>query len=317
MSHEQDPRADHAPPAPTKAASPAPDDPPPTGSTADRLADIALRGLIGSAKRLPYATRLRWMGHALAHGIAPLAGYRKRADTHLALVYPDMPAEQRQQLALACCDNFGRTMIENYSWAEFGAHLAQTEPTGPGVAALQQAAADKRPVIFATGHFGNHEAPRQVLTRLGYNIGGLYRPMQNAFFNAHYTKTMTSWGGPVFAQGRQGTMGFVRHLRAGGMGTLLFDVAAKGPAIPFLGHPAHTATSIADIALRTDALVIPYFGIRQADGLSFQVVLDAPVATGSPQHMMQDVTAALERRIARNPAQWFWVHRRWKARNDA
>jgi KDO2-lipid IV(A) lauroyltransferase len=287
-----------------------------TGSMADRAADLALRGLIGSAKALPHKTRVRMMGAALARGIAPLAGYRARAETHLALIYPDMPAPDRRRLARACCNNFGRTLIENYSWRDFGAHLSGTQPIGPGVAALEQAAADKRPVIFATGHFGNHEAPRQVLTRLGYDIGGLYRPMQNAFFNAHYARTMTSWGGPVFEQGRQGTMGFVRHLRGGGMGTLLFDVSAKGPAIPFLGRPAHTATSIADIALRTDALVIPYFGVRQPDGLSFEIVLDAPVTHATPIEMMRELTASLETQISRNPAQWFWVHRRWKRRKN-
>ncbi|MBR2655015.1 MAG: lauroyl acyltransferase [Loktanella sp.] len=291
-------------------------DAPITGTLADRSADLALRALIGSIKRLPYDTRVRFMGRALARGIAPLAGYLRRAETHLAMIYPDLPEIERHALARACCDNFGRTLIENYSWREFGARLSGTQPAGAGIAALEQAAKDKRPVIFATGHFGNHEAPRHVLTQMGYDIGGLYRPMQNAFFNAHYAKTMTSWGGPVFAQGRQGTMGFVRHLRGGGMGTLLFDVAAKGPAIPFLGHPAHTATSIADIALRTDALVIPYFGIRQADGLSFDITLDAPVPHGTPTDMMQALTRSLETQIARSPAQWFWVHRRWKPRKD-
>ena len=290
------------------------DDAPITGSLADRVADIALRGLIGSVKRLPYPMRVRFMGKALARGIAPLAGYLHRADTHLAMIYPDMPASARRQMARACCDNFGRTLIENYSWAEFGAHLADTQPIGPGLAALEQAARDKRPVLFATGHYGNHEAPRQVLTRMGYVIGGLYRPMQNAFFNAHYARTMTSWGGPVFEQGRQGTMGLVRHLRGGGMGTLLFDVAAKGPAIPFLGKPAHTATSIAEIALRSDALVIPYYGIRQADGLSFEIILDTPVTPNTPEAMMLSLTRSLEGQIARQPAQWFWVHRRWKPR---
>jgi KDO2-lipid IV(A) lauroyltransferase len=292
-------------------------DAPVTGSFADKAADLALRGLIGAVRRLPYERRVRFMGRALAGGIAPLAGYLRRAESHLALIYPDMPADQRRALARACCDNFGRTLIENYSWRDLAERLANTNPTGPGLAALAQAAADKRPVIFATAHFGNHEVPRHVLVRLGHDVGGLYRPMQNAFFNAHYARTMTSWGGPVFAQGRQGTMGFVRHLRKGGMGTLLFDVAAKGPAIPFLGRPAHTATSIADIALKTDALVIPYYAIRQDDGLSFAVELDAPIQPADPVQMMQALTATLESRIARHPGQWFWVHRRWKPRKDS
>lgn len=282
------------------------------GSRQDWLADRALRALIGTVLRLPYDTRLALMGGMVRRVIGPLAGYRKRAEDNLALIYPAMDADRRRDLADACCDNFGRTLIENYSWREFGKRLGQTKPTGDGIAALAQAAREKRPVIFVTAHFGNHEAPRQVLTAMGYTIGGLYRPMQNPFFNDHYARTMTSWGGPVFAQGRRGTMGFVRHLRGGAMGTLLFDVSAPGLSLPFLGHPGRTATSAADIALKLDALVIPYFGIRQPDGTSFAVEVEAPIPHSTPRDMMIAMNVRLEAQIARNPAQWFWVHRRWK-----
>ena len=284
------------------------------GTNADWVADRVLRGLIGTMLRLPYETRVPAMGRALSGAIAPLAGYRKRAEANLALIYPDMALEQRKKIAVACCNNFGRTLIENYAWQEFSERLSNTKPTGAGLAPLAQAAAENRPVVFVTAHYGNHEAPRQVLSAMGHTIGGLYRPMQNPYFNAHYAKTMTSWGGPVFEQGARGTMGFARHLKSGGMATLLFDVAAKGISLPFLGHPAHTATSAADIALRMDAIVIPYFGIRQPDGLSFAIEVEAPIAIASPRDMMQEMTHRLEAQIARDPAQWFWVHRRWKTR---
>jgi len=96
---------------------------------------------------------------------------------------------------------------------------------------------------------------------------------------------------------------------------LLFDVAvSNGINIPFLGHPAKTATSAADLGERLDAIILPYFGIRQADGLSFEVVVEDPIQHGDPVTMMQDMTARLEARIAAHPEQWFWVHRRWKQR---
>ena len=281
-------------------------------SKANWLADRALRGLIGTLMRLPYDTRVSMMGSTLRRAIGPLAGYRKRAEDNLAMIYPDIGATRRRQLAAACCDNFGRTIIENYSWQEFGTKLKDTKPQGDGLDALAKAADDQRPVIFVTAHFGNHEAPRQVLTAMGHAIGGLYRPMQNAHFNDHYARTMTSWGGPVFAQGRRGTMGFVRHLRGGGMGTLLYDVSAPGAHLPFLGHPARTSLSAAEIALKLDAVVIPYFGIRQADGVSFKIAVEAPITHDTPEDMLLEMNARLEAQIARNPAQWFWIHRRWK-----
>ncbi|MEL6685623.1 MAG: lysophospholipid acyltransferase family protein [Pseudomonadota bacterium] len=284
----------------------------PEGTKADWLADRALRGLIATLMRLPYNTRVAMMGSSLRRAIGPLTGYRKRAEDNLALIYPDMGVIDRRQLAEKCCDNFGRTIIENYSWQEFGERLAQTQPTGDGLDTLAEAVKAERPVIFVTAHFGNHEAPRHVLTHMGHTIGGLYRPMQNAYFNDHYAKTMTSWGGPVFPQGRRGTMGFVRHLRGGGLGTLLYDVSAPGARLPFLGHPARTSLSAAEIALKLDAVIIPYFGIRRADGLSFEVEVESPITPSTPEDMLLEMNARLEAQIARNPAQWFWVHRRWK-----
>ncbi|EBA11415.1 lysophospholipid acyltransferase family protein [Roseobacter sp. CCS2] len=283
-----------------------------TGTKADWLADRALRGLISTLMRLPYDTRVTMMGSALRRAIGPLTGYRKRAEDNLAFIYPDMGAIDLRQLAENCCDNFGRTIIENYSWQEFSERLANTHATGDGLVPLSEAVKVQRPVIFVTAHFGNHEAPRHVLTRMGHTIGGLYRPMQNAYFNDHYAKTMTSWGGPVFPQGRRGTMGFVRHLRSGGLGTLLYDVSAPGARLPFLGQPARTSLSAAEIALKIDAVVIPYFGIRQQDGLSFQVEVERPVVPATPEKMMLEMNARLEAQVTRNPAQWFWVHRRWK-----
>jgi KDO2-lipid IV(A) lauroyltransferase len=290
------------------------DDPDDSGNLGDRATDAILRGLIGAVMALPYPRRVPAMGWLVAKVIAPLAGYRKRAEANLALIYPDMPATDRRNIARAVCDNFGRTLIENYSRAEFATQLAGVDPAGPGLAAIEKARADGRPVIFVTGHFGNYEAPRQVLTARGYRIGGLYRPMRNTFFNDHYARTMTDMSGPVFEQGRRGTMGFARMIRDGGMGTLLFDVRlVKVPQINFLGRPALTSTSAADLALKFDALLVPYFGIRQPDGLSFAVEIEEPIAHSDALSMTVEMTRRLEARIAVNCEQWFWVHRRWRS----
>lgn len=283
-----------------------------TATRSDWIIDRTLRGIIRTAMALPYARRVRWFGAMVERGVAPLAGYRKRAEEQLAFIWPDMDASARRVLANRVCNNFGRTMIENYSGADFAQQISSATVGGAGLDPLAQAKAQGRPVLFVTGHFGNHEAPRQALVQRGYTIGGLYRPIANPYFNAHYAQNMLEMSGDVFPQGRKGTVGFVRMLKAGGMGTLLFDVRATGFAkIPFMGQPAHTATSVADIALKLDALVIPYFGIRQPDGLSFDVAIEAPVPLTSVDEIMAEVTARLEARINANPEQWFWVHRRW------
>lgn len=287
-------------------------------SSTDWVVDRALRAAIGTAMSLPYERRVAGMGRITARVIGPMAGYRRRALANLALIHPEMSAGRRAEIADQVCDNLGRTLIENYSGAEFAARLPEAPSDPSGMADLERARAEGRPVIFVTGHFGNHEAPRRVLTKMGYEIGGLYREMSNRYVNDHYAATMQGVSGPVFAKGRRGLTGFLRHLKSGGMATILFDLHDRsGSEISFLGRPALTATTAAELALRFDALLIPYFGIRGSDGLSFDIAVEPPITGSDPLEMTAEMTRRLEARIIKDPGQWFWVHNRWKAARPA
>lgn len=277
------------------------------------LSNLVIVGLIKTALMLPYKLRIPMMGVVVQKVIGPLAGYRRRALNNLALIWPDMPLNRRREIATKCLNNVGRTFIENYSAKDFPERMSSNAVVGEGVLALDAAVAAGKPVILVTGHYGNYEATRAALTARGLNIGGLYRDMKNPYFNAHYVKTMETFGGPVFAQGRRGTAGFVRHLKSGGQLVLLFDQHVFGaPTFDFLGQPANTALSAAELALRYDATLIPFYGIRQPDGLTFETVLEAPVPPSDAMTMTQAITDSLAERVQHDPTQWFWVHRRWR-----
>lgn len=281
------------------------------------LTNAFIVGLIRLALVLPYKTRIAFVGWVVQHVIGPVAGYRARALDNLAMIWPQMPQERRAEIASKCLNNVGRSFIENYSARDFPKRMAKNTPTGAGVAALEKAAEQGKPVILVTGHYGNYEAMRACLVARGYDIGGLYRNMKNPYFNAHYVQTMEAFGGPVFPQGRRGTAGFVRHLKDGGQLVLLFDQHVFGaPALDFLGQPANTALSAAELALRYDALLIPFYGIRQADGVSFDTVLEAPVPHSDAVTMTQALNDSLTARVKADPEQWFWVHRRWRIHDN-
>ncbi|WP_340241341.1 lysophospholipid acyltransferase family protein [Sulfitobacter pontiacus] len=281
------------------------------------LTNAFIVGLIRLALVLPYKARIAFVGWVVQHVIGPVAGYRARALDNLAMIWPQMPQERRAEIASRCLNNVGRSFIENYSARDFPKRMAKNTPTGAGVAALEKAAEQGKPVILVTGHYGNYEAMRACLVARGYDIGGLYRNMKNPYFNAHYVQTMEAFGGPVFPQGRRGTAGFVRHLKEGGQLVLLFDQHVFGaPALDFLGQPANTALSAAELALRYDALLIPFYGIRQADGVSFDTVLEAPVPHSDAATMTQALNDSLTARVKADPEQWFWVHRRWRIHDN-
>ena len=279
----------------------------------DFLLNLLLRGIIGIVLLLPYAARVPAMGWLMRRAIGPVAGYRRRALSNLAFIWPDMPPDRRSELADEALDNVGRALIENYSAVPFKARMAQVVPQGPGLAALAEARAAGKPVLLLTAHVGNYEAARACLLGRGLQVGALYRPMSNRYFNAHYIETLNAMGGPNLPKGRKGLSCFLRQLRSGGTMALFFDLhAADGVPIAFLGKPARTALSAAELALRYDAPMIPIYATRRANGLDFDVLVEAPVPRGSALEMTTAVTRSLEARIAERPGQWFWIHRRWK-----
>ncbi len=278
-----------------------------------RVQTAVLRGLIGLALALPYRWRVPLFGWAVARLVAPVARWPARIRANLALAWPDLPAAEVERLCRAVPDSVGRTVIEIFSGPEFIARAAATPPTGDGVAALEAAHAAGRPVVLVTGHFGNYDASRAALIARGYRVGALYMPMRNDSFNRIYEAAIGRIGQPIFPRGAKGLGALVKHLRSGGMVGMLIDHNMDhGAILRFFGAGAKTALSAAELALKYDALLVPTYGVRRADGLGFDIVVEAPIAPGTPEAMTQALNDSLEALVRRHPAQWFWVHRRWK-----
>lgn len=273
-----------------------------------------MRGLLWLTGWLPYGARIRAMGWISGRLVAPLVGHRRRIRANLALVRPDLPVEEVDRLARRVPDNATRTLVEIFSGSAFKAVAAAAPMTGAeGLAALEAAHAAGRGVILVSGHFGNYDVPRAVLTARGYRVGGLYKPMKNRFFNPVYVAAISAIATPVFPRGRRGLAEMVRFLRSGGMVGMLIDQRMRhGAPLSFFGHTALTALSAAELALKYDALVVPVYGRRRADGLSFELIVEPPIPHGAPEVMTQALNDSLERQVRDHMDQWLWLHDRWK-----
>lgn len=277
------------------------------------MTNLFLRSLIGLALALPYKARVRTMGWLVEKIVSPLAGYPKRIRANLAHVLPDLPEAEVARLCKAVPNNAGRTLIELYSGKDFVSRAIQAPITGPGYAALEKARAEGRPVILVTGHFGNYDVSRAALIAKGHNMGALYRRMSNPYFNAHYVRSISTIGEPMFEQGRKGMTQMVRHIKSGGVLGILTDLHAHGGArLDFFGKPAITSLVTAELALKFNAALIPVYAIRQDNGLDFVITVQEEIPHSDAEAMTQAVNDGLEALIRENMHQWFWIHRRWK-----
>lgn len=281
----------------------------------DKSSVAIFDALVTRAHRMPFPKRVEWFAHVMSTYFAPIAGYQKRAEENLALIFPEMTANARRQTAKNVLENFGRTLIEFYSPIDFKAHIRTggSKLEGEGLSHLHQARNEGRPILMVAGHFGNYLASACLVSDMGYPVGGLYRPFTNPLFDDRYRNTLAKHLDQVFPQGPQGTFAFNKHLLGGGLCAIFTDVNEPGgELVDFMGVPAPTAVSAARLALRTNALVLPFFDIRQEDGITFQSIIEAPIEHTTPVQMTKEITDRLTKRVLDNPEQWFWVHRRWR-----
>ena len=274
--------------------------------------NLFLRGVILGLGLIPYRWRVPLMGK-LVSTLAPLAGFDKRIRKNLAMTRPDLSEEDVARLCRQVNNNAGRTLIELYAGQPFLDRALAAPISGPGLAALEAARAEGRPVILVTGHFGNYDAARSNLIGRGHKMGALYRRMANPYFNDHYVRSIERIGKPMFEQGRRGMMEMVRHLKGGGIIAIVADLHSQGGEnIDFFGKPAKTSIVPAELALKYNAALIPVYAIRQDNGLDFEITMHKEIPHTDPVTMTRAICDDLEALVRQHMGQWFWIHRRWK-----
>ena len=279
----------------------------------DFATDLVLRGLIRLALFLPYRARLGFVGWLTAKVAFPWAGHSQRIRDNLAYVCPELTETQITEILRQVPDNFGRTLIEEYSGRQFVRRIQEMPILGPGYPAVEAAQKSDRPTILVTGHFGNYDVVRGAMVARGFRFGGLYRPFNNQRFDQHYRRALEAIGKPIFPRTRRGQTEMIKFLKSGGIIGLLSDQhMGHGAALEFFGKPAASALSAAKMALKYDALLVPVYAKRLANGVDFDIIFETPIPHSTPEKMTQAMNDSLEARIRADMGQWLWSHRRWK-----
>ena len=103
--------------------------------------------------------------------------------------------------------------------------------------------------------------------------------------------------------------------------TLDQHFGTAGVFVDFFGKKAATATGPVVLAQRTKAALVPCFIIRQKDDthiIRFEPAMRLELAESEEETVrlnVQKITSVIESYIRRFPAEWGWMHRRWKTQD--
>jgi KDO2-lipid IV(A) lauroyltransferase len=102
------------------------------------------------------------------------------------------------------------------------------------------------------------------------------------------------------------------------LGLLADQHDGRGVRVPFLGIDAGTSTAPGIFALRYDCTLLTGYCFRTgAAQWRLEMGDEIPTRTAdgerrSLQAIASDMNLSFEKAVLRDPANWFWVHRRWK-----
>ncbi len=276
---------------------------------------VLIYALPCALRPLPFAWRVFVGGGILGFAIRGIPVLRRRIADNLDLIYPEKSSAAKRALLRKIARHIGRGFIEIYYAEDYYKLLDGVKIRPEALEEIVAAQNAGQPVIMVSGHFGQWEAVRVMLLRAGLVSAGIYRMSSNPIFERRFVKMMSIGGAGLFQTGRSGMRPMLKHLRAGGIVSVLLDQRVPdGELIDFMGQPALSSMAMINLALKTGALVVPAYG-RILEGGQTEVIVEPSVPHGDPVAMLQTVNDSLSAQVRARPEQWYWLHKRW-ARPD-
>lgn len=264
---------------------------------------------------LPWVVRL---GEGLGWLFGRLAGNRRHiVQVNLKLCFPQLDAAALKAQVDAHFRALGAGIFEAcLAWWASDARLRRHGEV-LGLEHLDAAMAGGTGVLLLTGHFTTLELGARYIALSGRDFHAMYRPINNALLDYFMHRWRAARSG-LPALPREDLRGLIKALRRGHAIWYAPDQTLgqrTGLFVPFFGVPTLTITATTRLAEMGRARVVPYFPER-VNGRYRVRVLPALENFPGPDEIAdtERISRVLEEGIRRAPAQYFWIHRRFKQR---
>ena len=262
------------------------------------------------------------LGRAVGALLHALAGARRRiALRNIELCLPELDAAARARLVREHFMWLGRSIVERgLLWYAPQARIqALIEVEGD----VHLAERSQAPVMWLVPHFMALEVAAAAVqlfqTRRGATI---YQAQSNPIFDAAVRAGRQRFGGSELFSRQDSAKPLIRAIRQQGLGFFNLpdmDFGIKDAAfVPFFGVPAATLLAPSRMARLLGMTVQPVIAEMRDDG-GWRVRFLPPLANWPTDDALADTLRMnqwIEAEVRRCPAQYLWVHKRFKTRPE-
>lgn len=273
-----------------------------------------LLGLQRALVLLPWFVQ-RGIGHVIGLVASRTAAQRRAVvDGNLAIAYPRLSNAQRDALREQHFHELGIGLMQlGLAWWASDRKIASL----CDVSGLEHLPTADHPqaTFLVSGHFTTLDMVSRGLAPYA-SIDVMHRPLGIDFIDAVTHHARQRYGAVMIDKhAPKALIESLRRARTVWIATDQADTTGSSVSAPFFGQPALTNTTVSRLAARYDANVLPVNCIRTPAG-RFRIVIEPPIVPFGGD-VLRDATTLnrmVERHINHAPAQYFWVHRRFKQR---
>lgn len=243
--------------------------------------------------------------------------------TNLRLCFPDMSEAQRQALAREHFALLGRSLLERSLlwWASEKRLRRLSRVEGIHNMSPDGERLGKQPLILLVPHFLGLDISGTTLAMFMDSVS-MYSQQKNAAIDALLHHGRSRFGDQRLLTRQDGIRGTIRSLREGRPFFYLPDMD-YGPDdaifVPFFGVPAATITGLTRLAKLGGARVFPVITEILPGGRGYVTRVGAAWENFPSDDAEADtrrMNAFIEDEIRKLPAQYYWVHKRFKTRPE-
>ncbi|MBS0657374.1 MAG: lipopolysaccharide heptosyltransferase II [Verrucomicrobia bacterium] len=277
---------------------------------------LLLRFILATLRLLPMRLVFA-LGSALGLLAWALAApYRRLARANLRIAFPDRPEQEIRALARRHFQLLGANLLAGGRSIPMSDAEIREVLEVEGEAEFLALLAEGRGAVVVLCHMGCWEMCARLAGLLTpYKFGTIYQPLRDPGAEQLVRELRSAHRVELFSR-KEGFGGPSAFVRGGGGLTILADQHAGDAGVwaPFFGRLASTTTLTALLAQRTDAPLLT-LSIRTLGPGRWRAVFSRPlerVPGESVEALTARINAAIEGQIRASPADWFWVHNRWK-----
>ncbi len=244
---------------------------------------------------------------------------RKIVLINLKLAFPEFSEEKRVAIARANYRWFARFCTDILN---MDAWVGQTSKATQfhNLHILDDALAENKGVLLVSGHFGNWEMIPPALAELGYPVSMYVGRQTNPLTNELHNNSRANFGIETIDKGKTATLQMGRALASNKIIAMLIDQNDNKSDlfVNFFTKLASSSKGTAAFHLLRKSPIILVTCVYLAEKYDITLKRISCELTGEQtkdtQQITQNITTEFEKIIRKSPEQYFWMHRRWRAR---